>query len=115
MNLQDNFYRQQTSLINLEEINKNLFSDSEEKNAKILKLNNIIEQLKDSYSELESEQKTTLEMYNKLLELEHEKELNDQHNSSVNFQQSENDQELYEKQIHQLEGELVYYKDLLGC
>lgn len=112
--MQENFYQEQQDLINLEEQNKKLYSELDEKSSKISELNNFIEQLKDSYSELEAEHKTSLEMYNKLLELQQEREMNNAQNCSVNYAQSETDKELCEKQINELNKELVYYMDLLA-
>lgn len=114
--MKEKFYQQQQDLINLEELNKKLISDLKDKSTKITQLDSEIKQIKSLYSELDAEHKIKIEKYNKLLELQHEKELNsNQHqNNSVIFQQSEIDKELYEKQIDELNRELVYFMDLLG-
>ncbi len=101
-------------MTNHQEINKKLHSELEDRDEKIVDLKTKIEELEESFSDLEKENKKLLEMYNNLLEVQIEKDFkNSQQNNSVNNAFFDAERENYEKQINDLNKELIYYTDLL--
>lgn len=114
--MQENYYQQQTQLLRLEDLNKKLSLEVKEKNEKIDLLKEKLQELSESYKELDGENKNNLQMYNKLLELHQEKRdhSSENNNNSVAIISSEIDKEIYEKQINEINKELMYYMDLAG-